>query len=208
MSKLRILIVEDEPAIAEHIAAYLDNDDFEVSGIAYDCEEALEQLKTNTPDAVILDINLEEEGTDGIAIAKQINEKYQIPFLFLTAHSDKYTLNRAKEVKPSGYIVKPFNEKTLQASVEIAIANHSSQLNKQLPKLLAHKVNSTLVEPFSDREFEVLQLVYDGITNKQIANQLFISENTVKSHLKSIYIKLDANTRYAVMAKLRGLMIR
>ncbi len=207
MSKLRILIVEDEPAIAEHIAAYLDNDDFEVSGIAYDSDDALQQLQINTPDAVILDINLESE-TDGIAIAKIINETYQIPFLFLTAHSDKHTLNRAKEVNPSGYIVKPFNEKTLQASVEIAIANHSSQVNKQLPKLLSTKVNSSLVEPFSDREFEVLQLVYEGITNKQIATQLFISENTVKTHLKSIYIKLDANTRYGVMAKLRSLMAK
>ncbi len=207
MSKLRILIVEDEPAIAEHIAAYLDNEDFEVSGIAYDSEEALQQLQINTPDAVILDINL-EGGEDGIGIAQIINDTYQIPFLFLTAHSDKHTLNRAKAVNPSGYIVKPFNEKTLQASVEIAIANHSSQLNKQLPKLLSNKVNDTLVEPFSDREFEVLQLVYEGITNKQIATQLFISENTVKSHLKSIYIKLDSNTRYGLMAKLRGLMAK
>jgi RNA polymerase sigma factor (sigma-70 family) len=207
MSKLRILIVEDEPAIAEHIAAYLDNEDFEVSGIAYDSEDALEQLQINTPDGVILDINLESE-KDGIAIAQIINDTYQLPFLFLTAHSDKHTLNRAKEVNPSGYIVKPFNEKTLQASVEIAIANHSSQLNKQLPKLLSNKVNSTLLEPFSDREFEVLQLLYEGITNKQIATQLFISENTVKTHLKSIYIKLDANTRYGVMAKLRLLMLK
>jgi RNA polymerase sigma factor (sigma-70 family) len=207
MSKLRILIVEDEPAIAEHIAAYLDNEDFEVSGIAYDSEDALQQLQTNTPDAIILDINLESE-KDGIAIAQIINDTYQIPFLFLTAHSDKHTLNRAKEVNPSGYIVKPFNEKTLLASVEIAIANHTSQVNKQLPKLLSHKINSTLLDPFSEREFEVLQLVYEGITNKQIATQLFISENTVKTHLKSIYIKLDANTRYGLMAKLRGMMVR
>jgi RNA polymerase sigma factor (sigma-70 family) len=207
MNKLRILIVEDEPAIAEHIAAYLDNDDFEVSGIAYDGDEALDQLKTNTPDAVILDINLESE-TDGIAIAQIINDSYQIPFLFLTAHSDKHTLNRAKEVNPSGYIVKPFNEKTLQASVEIAIGNHTSQVNKQLPKLLSNKINSILLDPFSEREFEVLQLVYEGITNKQIAKELFISENTVKTHLKNIYIKLDANTRYGVMVKLRSLMAK
>jgi DNA-binding NarL/FixJ family response regulator len=207
MTKLRILIVEDEPAIAEHIAAYLDNEDFEVSGIAYDSEDALLELKTNTPDAVILDINLESE-TDGIAIAQTINNTYKLPFLFLTAHSDKHTLNRAKEVNPSGYIVKPFNEKTLQASVEIAIANHSFQVNNQLPKLLSSKINSAVLDPFSEREFEVLQLVYDGIANKQIATQLFISENTVKTHLKNIYVKLNANTRYGVMAKLRGMMTK
>jgi DNA-binding NarL/FixJ family response regulator len=197
--------VEDEPAIAEHIAAYLDNDDFEVSSIAYDSADAMDQLKNNTPDAVILDINL-EGGTDGIDIAKLINDSYQLPFLFLTAHSDKQTLSRAKAVNPSGYIVKPFNERTLQASVEIAIANHSKQLNRQVPKLLPNKINSLIVDSFSDREMDVLQQLYEGATNKQIAQQLFISENTVKTHLKSIYLKLEANTRYAVLIRLRELM--
>lgn len=207
INKLRILIVEDEPAIAEHIAAYLDNDDFEVSSIAYDSADALEQLKSNTPDAVILDINLESR-TDGIDIAQVINNTYQLPFLFLTAHSDKQTLNRAKAVSPNGYIVKPFNEKTLQASVEIAIANHSRQQNLQAPKLLPHKINSVVSDAFSDREMEVLQQVYEGATNKQIAQHLFISENTVKTHLKNIYIKLDANTRYGALVRLRELMAK
>jgi DNA-binding NarL/FixJ family response regulator len=204
-NKIRVLIVEDEPAIAEHIAAYLDNNDFSVSGIAYDNADALEELRVNTPDVVILDINLSEE-KDGIDIAALINEKYQLPFLFLTAHSDKQTLNRAKSVNPSGYIVKPFNERTLQASVEIAITNHADRVNRQMPKLLPHKVNHGLPEPLSDREFDVLKLVYEGATNKQIAGQLFISENTIKTHLKNIYLKLDANTRYGVLVKLRELM--
>lgn len=82
MSKLRILIVEDEPVIAENISMYLDNADFEVSGIAYDSLEAKDQLITNTPDAAILDVNLESE-EDGIDIAGYINEKFQLPFLFL-----------------------------------------------------------------------------------------------------------------------------
>lgn len=205
MSKLRILIVEDEPAIAEHIAAYMDNPDFEVSGIAYDAEEAIEQLRINTPDAVVLDINLESE-PDGIHIAQLINDQYRIPFLFLTAHSDKHTLDRAKKVNPSGYIVKPFNERTLQASVEIAIANHWSGINKQQPALVLDILNRRLSDAVSEREFDILKLVNEGVTNKQIASQLFISENTVKTHLKNIYLKLDANTRYGVLVKLRELM--
>ena len=91
MSKLRVLIVEDEPVIAENISMYLDNNDFEVSGIAYDSDEANDQLQNNTPDAAILDVNL-ESGEDGIDIATRINQKYQIPFLFLTSYSDKETL--------------------------------------------------------------------------------------------------------------------
>jgi DNA-binding NarL/FixJ family response regulator len=207
MSKLRILIVEDEPVIAENISMYLDNNDFEVSGIAYDSAEANEQLQNNTPDAAILDINLESE-EDGIDIANRINQKYQIPFLFLTSYSDKDTLQRAKAVKPSGYIVKPFNEKTLLASLEIAISNHAAEKNHDLPRLNIEKLNRHLLNPFSDREFELAQLLYDGITNTQIAEKLFISVNTVKTHLKNIYLKMDATSRVEVIKQLRELMLK
>ncbi len=207
MSKLRILIVEDEPVIAENISMYLDNADFEVSGIAYDSLEAKDQLITNTPDAAILDVNLESE-EDGIDIAGYINERFQLPFLFLTSYSDKETLERAKKVKPSGYIVKPFNEKTLLASLEIAISNFTAEKNHSLPPLSLEKINNYLLSPVSEREYELVQLLYEGITNTQIAEKLFISVNTVKTHLKSIYLKLDAGTRIEVIRRLRQIMLR
>jgi DNA-binding NarL/FixJ family response regulator len=202
MSQLKILIVEDEPVIAENISIYLNNNDFEVSAIAYDSEDALEQLQHNTPDAVILDINL-AGGQDGIDIARHINEQYQLPFLFLTAYSDKSTLERAKQVQPAGYIVKPFNERTLLASLEIAISNHAADINKGLPALSLDKINKGLLNPLSQREFEIIQLLYNGVTNNIIAAQLFISVNTIKTHLKNIYLKLDVNSRLGVMNKLR-----
>jgi DNA-binding NarL/FixJ family response regulator len=207
MSKLKILIVEDEPVIAENISIYLDNNDFEVSGIAYDSDEAFEQLKHNTPDAVILDINLESE-KDGIEIADYININVQIPFLFLTSYSDKNTLDKAKAVKPGGYIVKPFNERTLLASLEIAISNHAADINKKLPALSPEKINKYLLSPLSNREFEITQLLYDGVTNNQVAQKLFLSVNTVKTHLKNIYLKLDAGSRLTVMNKLRQIMAK
>lgn len=207
MTKLKVLIVEDEPVIAENVSIYLDNYDFEVSGIAYDSDEAFEQLKTNTPDAIILDINLESD-KDGIEIAQHINQHYQLPFLFLTSYSDKSTLERAKHVKPGGYIVKPFNEKTLLASLEIAISNHAAEINHDLPKLNNEKINKCLLSHLSDREFEIVQLIYDGMTNTQIAAKVFISINTIKTHLKSIYLKLDANTRLQAIQKLRKLMLK
>ena len=207
MSKIKILIVEDEPVIAENISLYLDNNDFEVSGIAYDSEDAMQQLKENTPDAVLLDINLESD-TDGIDIARYIQEHYQLPFIFLTSYSDRSTLERAKQVKPSGYIVKPFNERTLLASLEIAISNHAEEANHALPKLVMEKVNRQLRSPLSEREFELSQMIYEGKTNTQIAERLFITVNTVKTHLKSIYLKLDAGTRIEVIRKLQQAMLR
>ena len=199
--------MEDEPVIAENISLYLDNNDFEVSGIAYDSEDAMQQLRENTPDAVLLDINLESD-TDGIDIARYIQEHYQLPFIFLTSYSDRITLERAKQVKPSGYIVKPFNERTLLASLEIAISNHAEDANHALPKLVMEKVNRQLRSPLSEREFELSQMIYEGKTNTQIAETLFITVNTVKTHLKSIYLKLDAGTRIEVIRKLQQAMLR
>src|SRR5215471_1232106 len=135
MSELKILIVEDEPVIAENIAMYLNNYDFAVSAIAYDDEEAINQLNCNTPDAVILDINL-DAAMNGIQIAEYINNNCRLPFLFLTSYADKETLEQAKTVEPWGYIVKPFNEKTLLASLEIAISNFAHRSNQQVPHLI------------------------------------------------------------------------
>jgi DNA-binding NarL/FixJ family response regulator len=207
MSRIRVLIVEDEPLIAEHIATYLDNSDFEVSAISYDWDDAAAQLKHNTPDVVVLDINLEEE-KDGIQLARLINEKYHLPFLFLTAHSDKNTLQKAKEVNPGGYIVKPYNERTIAASIEIALSNYYASANKKFPSITEHLINKNLPEAFSEREMDILKLVYEGISNNQIAAQLFISINTLKTHLKNIYLKLDVNNRYSVIVKVREMLSR
>ncbi len=207
MSEFKILIVEDEAIIAQNIAVYLNNSDFVVSGIAYDDEEALFQLKQNTPDAVILDINLDCE-TDGIEIAAYINNHIHIPFLFLTSHADKDTLERAKKVEPWGYVVKPFNEKSLLATLEIAISNFAQRSNQQIPHISFEKINRHLINQVSEREFDVLQLIYEGKPNQQIAEALFISFNTVKKHINNAYIKLDVNSRSTAIACLRQLMIK
>jgi DNA-binding NarL/FixJ family response regulator len=205
MSELKILIIEDEPVIAENISMYLNNADFTVSGIAYDDEEALHQLRNNTPDAVILDINL-DSAIDGIQIAGYINKHFQLPFLFLTSYSDKETLQRAKVVEPSGYIVKPFNGQTLLASLEIAISNFANRSNYQVPDLHLDKINKHLLSPLTDREFKVLQLIYQGKTNNQIAEELFVTINTVKVHIRNTYLKLDAASHSTAIVRARELM--
>jgi DNA-binding NarL/FixJ family response regulator len=207
MNEIKVLIVEDEPVIAKNISIYLDNNDFIVSGIAYDYDEALNELENNTPDAVILDINLDSD-KDGIDLAKHIHQKLQLPFLFLTSYSDKETLERAKAVEPSGYIVKPFNEKTLLATLEIAISNFSQRSNIQVPELKLEKINKHLLSQLTEREFAVLQLIYNGKTNNQVASSLFLSLNTVKVHIKNAYLKLDASSRTMAVVRLRELMMK
>lgn len=206
MSEVRVLIVEDEPLIAENIAMYLNNHNFKVSGIAYDDEEAFLELKTNPPDAVLLDVNLEGR-QDGIDIATYINDHNRVPFIFLTSYSDKQTVDRAKQTNPAGYIVKPFNELTLYTTLEIALANFAAYSNQHVPKLSLLKINKELPSPLSDREFEVIELIYEGHTNQQICDRLFIAMNTVKRHVTNAYFKLDVNTRSAAIAKLREYML-
>jgi DNA-binding NarL/FixJ family response regulator len=207
MNELRILIVEDEPLIAENIAVYLNNTDFAVSAIAYDHEDAKKQLEQNTPDAVLLDINLDGD-EDGITIAEHINKYYQLPFVFLTSYADKETIERAKRVEPGGYVVKPFNEKTLLATIEIAVSNYAQRLNRNIPFISMEKINRHLINTVTEREFDVLQLIYEGKTNQQISDQLFISYNTIKRHINNAYLKLDAATRTGAIAKLRELMLK
>jgi DNA-binding NarL/FixJ family response regulator len=207
MSGIKVLIVEDEPLIAKNIGMYLNNNDFEVSAIAYDPDEAFFQLKKQPPDFAILDINLESE-KDGIEIAEYINHHNFIPFVYLTSYSDKDTIDRAKKTNPAGFIVKPFNEKTLYATIEIALANHAMQANKHVPVLSAEKINKNLVTPLTEREFDVIKLMYDGKTNQQIAAELFIAMNTLKKHINNAYFKMDVYSRTTAVAKMRECMLQ
>lgn len=207
MSDIRILIVEDEPLIAENIAMYLNNHNYSVSGMAYDDEEALQELSRNPPDAVLLDVNLESP-RDGIDIAEYINQHNRVPFIFLTSYSDKTILERAKKTNPAGYIVKPFNEQTLYTTLEIALANFASRANQHVPSLSLVRINQYLPAPLSDREFEVIELIYAGRTNQQICDQLFIAMNTVKRHVTNAYFKLDVSSRSAAISVLRELMLK
>ena len=122
MSKIKILIAEDELIIAEAMKDTLQSLDYDVIGIACDCREAQDLIKENKPDICLIDIKL-RGCDDGIELAKTIRKTYNIPIIFITSHSDKGTVDRAKDVHPQGYIVKPFEKKDLYTSIEIAFSN-------------------------------------------------------------------------------------
>jgi DNA-binding NarL/FixJ family response regulator len=206
MSEIRVLIVEDEPLIAEDIAATLRLADFAVSGIAYSKQEALDEINSHVPDLALLDINL-SGGTEGIEIADEIKKKYSLPFVFLTSYADKQTLEKAKQTEPAGYIVKPFSEASLYSTIEIALYNHAQKMKAGYPEPKLEKINRYLAASLSEREFEVLLMIYEGQPNKQICDLLFISLNTVKRHINNAYFKLDANSRSSAIARIRELMM-
>ncbi|MFZ1254802.1 MAG: response regulator transcription factor [Saprospiraceae bacterium] len=205
--KVKVLIVEDEPLIAENLAMYLNNNDFEVVGMAYDYDEGLRLLNETKPDIALLDINLESQ-QDGIDIGSYIFKNIKIPFVFLSSYSDKQSLDRAKKIQPSGYLVKPFHEKSLLTTLEISLANFAIQANNQAPILVLPQINKHLLSSLSDREFEVVQLIYSGKTNQQITQELYISINTLKRHINNAYMRLDVNSRTSAIHKLRALMLK
>lgn len=206
MSDIRVLIVEDEPMIAEDIAEGLEKNEFFVSAICYTKEEAQMQLKDNLPDIVLLDINLNGK-MDGFELAKEIQQNYFIPFVFITSYSDKSTLDNAKQCEPYGYIVKPFNVASLYTTIELALYNFNTRNKRNFPDLNLVKLNSQLVNVITEREFELLNLIYQGKTNKQIADTMFISTNTVKKHINNVYLKIDSTSRSTAITKLRSLML-
>lgn len=202
MANIQVLIVEDEPLIAEDIREYLSNVDYTVLDVAYNKSQALKALERQTPDMILLDINL-GGNLAGIEIAHLINQKYQLPFIFLTSYAHKSILDQAKVTRPMGYIVKPFTEKDLFSSIEIALYNFSQNARPQ--NLNLERINQMLLSPLTEKEFQALQDIYQGLTNKQMAEKQFVTVNTIKTHLQNLYDKLNVGSRSEAMAKLRNL---
>lgn len=125
--KIRVLIVEDEFITMDTLRDYLEESGYEVSGDAMRAEEAIDILERFDTDIVMLDINLKGE-KDGIWIAEQIRQNYQIPFIFLSAYSDATTIERAASTNPYGYLVKPFSKADIFTAIEIALKNYAKEV--------------------------------------------------------------------------------
>ncbi|WKV13018.1 response regulator [Marivirga harenae] len=125
--KLKILIVEDEMLIGANISLQLNELGYEVTGIIPRGEEALQQIEKNTPDIMLLDINLKGD-LDGIETALTMQKTHDIPIIYLTANTDDAHFNRAKATKPFGFISKPFKKLDLQRTIELTINQMESKV--------------------------------------------------------------------------------
>jgi DNA-binding NarL/FixJ family response regulator len=198
-----VLIVEDEPAIAQEIALILESEGYKIAGIAGSAAKALDILALRKPDIALLDIAL--KGHDnGVDLAHIINKNYKIPFVFLTSFSDQLTLEKVKETYPYGYIVKPYKDKDLAPALEVALMRHSVYVKKSFPsrEKLDNQVNLSLTK----QEYMVLEEIWKGHKNKEIADNIGLSINTIKTHISNIYLKLDVHNRGAALARIRSLM--
>lgn len=198
MGKKRILIVDDHSIVREGVRRLLeDNQDVEVVGQAGDVPEALAQVKSGSPDLVLMDITM--PGLSGIEGTRMIRQQFpNVQVLILTMHEgDEYFFD-ALMAGASGYILKGAGAEELGAAVR-AVMDGGVYLNPSLAAKLvqdyAQRAGPASFDGLSVRERDVLKLVAAGRTNTEIGKELFISENTVKTHRARIMEKLNLRNR-------------
>ncbi|MCU7490340.1 MAG: PAS domain S-box protein [Ignavibacteria bacterium] len=126
MAKAKIFIVEDESIVALDLKYSLESLGYQVCGIESTAEDGVKKILEAKPQLVLMDIGLEGV-TDGITAAAEIKSKLDIPLIYLTANSDEATLNRAKITEPFGYVLKPFDERDLQTTIEMALYKYDAE---------------------------------------------------------------------------------
>lgn len=132
MAKERIFIVEDERIVAEDLKRMLERLGYEVAGTAASGEEAIKKVAAAQPALVLMDIRIQGP-MDGVEVAEHLYTHFDIPVSYLTAYADETTLDRAKATMPFGYILKPFEERHLQTTIEMALFRH--KMDRMLKKL-------------------------------------------------------------------------
>jgi two-component system response regulator AtoC len=142
MTQSRIMIVEDERITAEDIHDILTHLGYAVTALVSSGQDAIRDAERTRPDLVLMDIHIKGD-MDGIEAARQIRARFDIPVVYLTAHADRETLDRAKLAEPLGYLIKPFQEGELLASIEMALHKHKAdQLEKQKGEVLSATLRS------------------------------------------------------------------
>lgn len=155
----KILIVEDESIVALDLRYRLDNLGYEVSDIVASGEEAIEKTADLAPDLILMDIRLAGK-MDGVEAAAQIRDRWGIPVIYITAYADEETVKRAKVTHPLGYLVKPFDDRDLHTTIEIALYRHRAEVAESKERALADalRASSAALNSTLDLE-EVLDLI-------------------------------------------------
>ena len=195
-NEITTLIVDDHEVVREGLRLSLSRaPHIRVIGEAADGEAAVELAERRKPNVVIMDVRM--PGMDGLEATKILTERVpESAVLIFTAYSERSLLSRGLESGAKGYVLKEAPHETLLRAIEKVASGEGFVDPALMPAFLTGKDDDTL----TTREREILQLLADGMSNADVASKLFISQETVKSHVRHILAKLEADTRTQAVA--------
>lgn len=203
---LRVLLVDDETMLLDSLEVILMLNDMEVIGKAHDGVEALSVLSQRVCDIALVDLNM--KGMGGIELIGHMKKQYpQIRILVLTTFYDDANITDAISGGADGYLLKDSGKDAILGAIR-QIMEGVSVLDPKVLQRLTALVNSNAPKPIygelTDREREIAVLLVEGLTNRQIADKLYISEGTVKNYISAIYDKTGIHDRVKLVVALRG----
>jgi two-component system response regulator DegU len=205
MSEIKVMIVDDHHLVREGLKAVLDQgNDIKVVGEASTAEDALKLVEKSGPDVVLMDISM--PGMGGVKATKLIREKHPgVKVVILTMLDQEGYVYEAVKAGATGYMLKSTSSdelvraiKTVYDGKALLQPEATAQLLKEFANLAENRGQDY---GLSNREMDVLQLLSEGKTNKELAKSLYISEQTVKTHLAHIFDKLGTSDRTETVAK-------
>jgi DNA-binding NarL/FixJ family response regulator len=201
-----VLVADDHPAVVEAVADVLSEHGIEVAGRARDGNDALEQIELRKPTVAILDLRM--PGQSGIEVARHVARSAPDTAVILyTAFGDRALLTEALDAGARGFVLKEAPLAEVVRAVEL-VASGRTYVDPVLAGVLSSSAATDKRLNLTQRERDVLRLLADGMTNEEIGKNLFISPETVRTHVRKAMAKLDADTRtQAVATALRQSLI-
>jgi DNA-binding NarL/FixJ family response regulator len=200
-SKKRVLIIEDDQEIRHSFSVIVNSSkNFFVVNAYNNCETAIKHLASDRPEIILMDIGL-PGGMNGIQGTKIIKEKSpETEIVMVTVYEDSELVFEALKSGAAGYITKSANYQELLAALE-EIIRGGAPMSSKIARLVIANFHVNPNSPLTKRETEILSLIAEGKTYTQISEELFISKETSKTHIKNIYAKLQVKSKSEAIAK-------
>lgn len=196
---VKVMIADDHSMIREGLKQLLELEgEFEVIEEACDGEECIEKLKSTDPDVLLLDINMPK--MNGLEVLQKMKElKWKTKVLVLTVHNEVEYLLKAVDIGVNGYLLKDSESAELKKAI-LSVVNGEDYIQPSLipvlnAKMIDRNKDNEKLEKLTKRELQVLKLLAIGKLNRQVADELDISERTVKNHVSNIFKKIDVKDR-------------